>query len=72
MTYASSPRDFGFSDFPPRLPDNQCFVIWAPLHFDFRIDVLEVQVDLTDSRFHFEFADGLQHYDHGRAAPLAS
>ena len=69
MTYASSTRDFGFSDFPPRLPDRQLFCDLGA--HPFRIHVLEVQVDLTDSRFHFEFADGLQHYDHGRTTLVA-
>ena len=70
MTYASSTRDFGFSDFLPQTLNRKLFCdLGAP---PFRIHVLEVRVDLTDSRFHFEFADGLQHYDHGRTAPLAS
>ena len=54
MTYASSTGDFCFPDPPPRLPARKLFCdLGAP---PFRIHVLEVRVDLTDSRFHFESA----------------
>jgi hypothetical protein len=33
MTYASNPRDFGFSDFPPRLPDRKLFHLLGFRHF---------------------------------------